>query len=286
MPIIAIAAGHYKYTAGKRCLKVLDPNQTREWFLNARVAEYLTKLLEDFECEVLRLDDPAGEKCITIQQRAKMANQCKADLYIAIHHNAADSAASKTGNWTGGGITVFHYNKPQRKASATVLYNNLIALTGLRGDRATPVKASTLYEITAPNAPSFLIENGFMDSKTDVPIILSEEHARRTAEAIAAFCVTELKLKDKPVNQEPPKKQNPYPEPVRSLKLNLTKKMSGDDVKWLQWELNRAIGSGLEVDGIFGKLTKEAVIKFQKTAVGLEVDGICGPATRARLREW
>ena len=30
--IIAISAGHGYNTAGKRCLKKLDANETREWF--------------------------------------------------------------------------------------------------------------------------------------------------------------------------------------------------------------------------------------------------------------
>ena len=34
--IIAIDAGHYNNTPGKRCMKAIDPNETRERFLNAR----------------------------------------------------------------------------------------------------------------------------------------------------------------------------------------------------------------------------------------------------------
>ena len=32
--ILALSAGHYLNTAGKRCLKSLDPAETREWWLN------------------------------------------------------------------------------------------------------------------------------------------------------------------------------------------------------------------------------------------------------------
>lgn len=34
---LALDAGHGLYTAGKRCLKSLDPNETREWVLNNRI---------------------------------------------------------------------------------------------------------------------------------------------------------------------------------------------------------------------------------------------------------
>ena len=45
---IALTAGHYKYTAGKRCMKSLDPNETREWVLNDRIADKVEKLLTEY----------------------------------------------------------------------------------------------------------------------------------------------------------------------------------------------------------------------------------------------
>lgn len=44
MAKIVIDAGHGRNTAGKRCPKSLDPNETREWVLNARVAEAVADL--------------------------------------------------------------------------------------------------------------------------------------------------------------------------------------------------------------------------------------------------
>ncbi|WP_367576964.1 peptidoglycan-binding domain-containing protein [Shouchella clausii] len=54
----------------------------------------------------------------------------------------------------------------------------------------------------------------------------------------------------------------------------------GTDVRHLQTELNAAVG---KVDGDFGKLTEDAIRRFQKVYLPREVDGIYGPNTRREL---
>lgn len=52
----------------------------------------------------------------------------------------------------------------------------------------------------------------------------------------------------------------------------------GDDVRQLQARLNEVGGYGLAEDGIFGGMTRSAVVKFQRSR-GLADDGIAGPIT-------
>ncbi len=52
----------------------------------------------------------------------------------------------------------------------------------------------------------------------------------------------------------------------------------GEDVAWLQERLNAKINAGLDVDGIYGGQTGEAVRCFQRSA-GIKDDGIAGPVT-------
>lgn len=75
-----------------------------------------------------------------------------------------------------------------------------------------------------------------------------------------------------------PKTGNPYPEPVKNVKLNTR----GNDVRWLQYALNEKGGYKLIIDGIAGPLTIGALKDFQERH-GLVVDGICGPKTREAL---
>lgn len=197
-PILALSAGHYYYTPGKRCLKSIDPTETREWMLNSRIADMLTDILKGYNVEILRLDDKTGQTSVTLETRASMSDAVNADMYLAIHHNAGINGGS------GGGTVVYHYPKDERKASAKRMYDAVVGLTKLKGNRANPLVATkSLYEIYKPKAPAFLLENGFMDSKNDTPIILTELHARKTAEGLANFIIAELKLTKAIAEPEP-----------------------------------------------------------------------------------
>jgi N-acetylmuramoyl-L-alanine amidase len=64
----------------------------------------------------------------------------------------------------------------------------------------------------------------------------------------------------------------------RSLYLQPSPMMRGDDVAALQSRLTEMGFHCGRVDGIFGEMTESAVKDFQKS-VGVKVDGKCGPAT-------
>lgn len=183
---IALTAGHYKHTAGKRCLKSLDPKETREWVLNDRIADKVEKLLQGYTgWELIRTDDTTGEKDISLSARTNAANNFKADIYLSIHHNAGINGGK------GGGIVAIVYTKPSAESLAwqKELYDALIEATGLKGNRATPLAKMNLHECRETKMPAVLLELGFMDSATDVPVILTEKFADQCAEAIVNVLV-------------------------------------------------------------------------------------------------
>lgn len=192
---IALGAGHGIRTAGKRCLKALDPNETREWWLNDRICDYVEDLLKDYSgYELLRLDDSDdGVEDVSLPVRVNAANAWGADFYLSIHHNAGINGG------TGGGIVA--YSHPQAGMGTNdwrdALYDALIKHTGLKGNRATPKATSNLYVLRTSKAPAVLLELGFIDSKTDVPIILSNEYAQNCAKAIVEVLVERGKLAKK-----------------------------------------------------------------------------------------
>lgn len=198
-PIIALDAGHGLHTPGKRCMKAIDPAETREWILNARVSDLTQALLSAYDCTVIRVDDTTGARDISLAARVKAANDAGADIYIAPHHNAGID-----GGIGGGTVVYFCSSKDERRVQAMHLYDAITARTGLIGNRSSKVIKRGFYVIKNTRMPAFLIENGFMDSRTDTPIILTKAHAERTAQGIVDFLVAELSLKTAQASSQRP----------------------------------------------------------------------------------
>ena len=191
---IALNAGHYKNTAGKRCMKKLDPNETREWVLNDRICDKIETKLKEYEgYQLLRVDDTTGATDVALADRAKKANTWGANFYLSIHHNAGIYGGN------GGGVVAYTYTKVDAETAAwqKELYNAIIKYTGLKGNRATPLAKSNLAECRQTTMPAVLMECGFMDSATDVPQILTDVFADRVASACVEVIVKRGKLTKK-----------------------------------------------------------------------------------------
>lgn len=192
---IALGAGHGINSAGKRCMKSLDPNETREWWLNDRVCDYVAEGLKDYEgFKLLRMDDSDDGKDNTdLSVRADNANAWGADVYISVHHNAGANGT------TAGGIVAFSHPDGSSTSHAwrDELYAELIERTGLKGNRYDGTLTANFQILRETTMPAVLLELGFMDSSVDVPIILTDDHARKCAQAIVAVIVKRGKLTKK-----------------------------------------------------------------------------------------
>lgn len=272
---LAIGAGHGLFTSGKRCLKPLDANETREWWLNDRVCDYIYDIIKFYDgVSVLRMDDSDdGADDMSLSKRANAANAWGADLYLSIHHNAGMNGGS------GGGIVAFcHPNAGSAtKGWRDALYSELIRLTGLKGNRAEPISTANFQILRQTKMPSVLLELGFMDSSTDVPVILTDAYAKSCAQAIVNVIADKAGLKKK---QESMSGTLIYKTVYVDIPV-LKKGSKCDAVKSLQILLNHH-GFGLVVDGSFGTLTLNAVLEYQEET-GLIADGSVGPATWKKI---
>ncbi len=203
---IALNAGHGLNTAGKRCLKSIDKNETREWSLNSRICNKIEEKLKAYSgYELIRLDDTTGQSDVALKKRTDKANSFDADFYLAIHHNAGINGKS------GGGVIAIVY-KSIADGSVTnewqkAFYNRIIEKTGLKGNRSVPLQKQDLHEVRESKMPAVLLECGFMDSTVDTPIILSEDYAEKVATACTEVLAEKGKLTKKSVST-PEQNQN------------------------------------------------------------------------------
>lgn len=277
---IAWDAGHYLKTPGKRCLKKLDPNETREWVINDRVLRYADEAAQQYEnVETMRVDDLTGKTDVSLKNRCKAANSWGADVYHSFHHNAGINGGS------GGGIVVFSYKEGTKGAEyRDEIYAACLAAGGLKGNRAEPVQAYGFYVLKHTDMPAVLTEYGFMDSKVDVPVILTEAYAKAMGYATMEAIAKVAGLRKKTTVQETPA------EPVADVKTIsidlpvLKRGAKGETVEAMQILLDLRGFSCADggADGSFGPATERALIAFQES-VGLEGDGSCGPATWSAL---
>ncbi len=177
---IAYAAGHCLTTAGKRLPKALDKNQTREWTLNDRVARHFAAAASSYEgVELLRLDDPAGKAGNPVADRADKANKWGADVLFEFHHNAGARLTK------AGGMVAFCYKeKTTGSKLRDAVYAACIAAGGLKGNRATPKKAKAYTILEKFKNAGVILECGFMDSKADAPVILTDAYSKKIGYAV------------------------------------------------------------------------------------------------------
>lgn len=222
---IAYGAGHNKDT------KNGIPGGTSEWALNDRVARYFAEEAKNYPVELLRVDDPMGLRPVELKKRCKAANDWGADFFLSIHHNAGINGG------TGGGLVAF--SNPGSTDGAKyrdAIYEACMAAGGLKGDRWDATLETAFYVLKHTDMPAVLMEYGFMDSTTDVPVILSEEYAKNMAYATMDGIAKTAGLKKKTQQDSKPDDGTIYRVQVGAFKKKNYAKELMDDLMRLGYE--------------------------------------------------
>lgn len=168
MKRICIDAGH----GGK------DPGAcaggAREKDIALSVALKIGALLTGYEVVYTRDEDVY----VGLAERALIANQAKADLFVSVHCNSALNASAN-----GMEIYVHTSRSAASTRAANTIYDRLLPASGLRG---RGVKANDYAVLRETAMPAVLIELGFMSNPDDRSKLVSEAWQDRAAEAIAA----------------------------------------------------------------------------------------------------
>lgn len=176
-----------------------DTNEGAVWY---DIAVRLQKLLAEYDCEVM-LSKPSQ----TLGVRADNAAAWGADVYIAMHSNAAGTA-----NKGAHGVEVYYDpNKGAKtKELAQTVLDQLKTLFTSRGLKTS----SKLIDCYKPKMPSIIGECGFHDNKADALLILNNRD--KIAQLYCNALVKYLSLKKKTAPTPTPT-PTPTPDPQTIL---------------------------------------------------------------------
>ncbi|ULO09247.1 N-acetylmuramoyl-L-alanine amidase [Paenibacillus sp. 19GGS1-52] len=114
----------------------------------------------------------------TLQQRAKIANDLKADLFLSIHANSIPTGS--TSNPSGFET---YYSRPESLQFATTVHKHLVPASGL-SDRG--IRKSSLYVTRETKMPAILLECGYLSNANDESLLYSADYQQRIAAAVVA----------------------------------------------------------------------------------------------------
>ena len=186
---IGLDAGHGLLTRGKE-----TPNKIKEFYLNDRIADKVTSILKDYECEIIRTDNNEGYTDESLSSRLAKYKAEKVDAFVSIHHNAYGDG------WNNAtGVEVYVDKKATLKDMklAQCVYNRLVKYTGLKG---RGIKKENFYVINQNAIPAILVEGEFMTNKANHKYITSDAGQTAYATAVAQGLIEFLKLKKKPLS--------------------------------------------------------------------------------------
>lgn len=164
--LVVIDAGHGDHDPG-----AIGVTKKREKDFNLAMALKVEKLLakeQNIEVVLTRSNDTFLE----LKDRAKIANDLKADVFISIHANSGPSTAS--------GTETYYYHESD-KALANALHKEIVKAMGLK-DRG--VRYGNFHVIRETKMPGALLEVGFLSNKTDESKLFDPATQDRVAEAI------------------------------------------------------------------------------------------------------
>lgn len=151
------------------------------------------------------------------------------------------------------------------------------------------------YALTLYRNPGSNVEEGLLRRRlTEAQVFLSSTPAVDLTQAGQTYLTDAARtysqsaqLSDQAIHylaaiaQPPSPAPSPDPAPVSQLLYLTEPPLVGEDVRLLQEALTKA-GAPLDVDGVFGPATQQAVEWFQRIN-GLRVDGVVNQATRSLL---
>jgi len=187
----AMAAGGEEVDKMRVCLDPghggRDPGAVRiplvEQKLNLLLMQTISRALfkARHQVQITRLDD----RTIINKQRAVIANEFNADIFVSIHHNAFPSPTAN------GFEVLYHYRSETGRKLAKLLCEKVSLRLPIMRNRG-PKPRRRLVVLRDTKMPAILIEAGFISSDKDRKMLTSIVKRRKFYNAIAKSLVEVL----------------------------------------------------------------------------------------------
>ncbi|MBW7652034.1 N-acetylmuramoyl-L-alanine amidase [Anoxybacillus sp. ST4] len=166
-------------------------NGLQEKQLTHKIVEYAMSYLEENYTGFEQRTTRTGDQTLTLSQRAKMANDWGADVFISVHINAGKGTGFETYVYNGGVSS-------RTVALQNVLHNEILTTMRQFGNITDRGKKRANYAVLRETKmPAVLTENLFIDSN-DAKHLQNEAFLKAVGEAHARGVAKFLGLREKP----------------------------------------------------------------------------------------
>lgn len=178
--VVCIDAGHGGTDVGASIDDRYEKNDV------LKVAKLVKKYIEEQGINVIMTRD--SDVTVSLQERCKIANRKRADLFVSIHRNSAEE---------GNGIEIWTSSDKNNDDIdlATNILNNLskLEIQSNRGIKYGSIQGENTdyYVLSNTKMPSCLIELGFISNKKDNELF--DNNIENYAKAISSGIIEKLK---------------------------------------------------------------------------------------------
>ncbi|MGG7160991.1 SH3 domain-containing protein [Clostridium baratii] len=245
---VFIDPGHGGYDDGSSGNGLLEDE------LNLQIGLKLQKKLEarGIEVKMSRTTD----EYLSLGERAEMANEYGADIFVSNHINSFDQASAN------GIETYYHRDKSSHKPLSDDIQNNAIKQTGAVNRGVKNANFAVLRESTMPSS---LFEAGFISNKAEASKLGSDAYQDKLATALADGIEKYLKdnIKLNGVEEKPDVKPEEKPEVKPEEKPEATIKTGTVSASALNVRSGASTSSS-----IIGSLNNGAKVEIVSTSNG------------------
>lgn len=174
--IVVVDAGHGGRASGACKLGISEKD------LNLAILLELKAIFDESDDNIKVYYTRTDDTNPSVEQRAALANEVEADLFISIHNNSTKSGFMSN---TNGTVVMYSESDNSELSSKHLAEICMDEVTGALGSRrAGLLKGDSIYIIRTSEMPVALIEVGFMTSREELDSLNDAEYQKKAAEGI------------------------------------------------------------------------------------------------------